>query len=93
MKAPKRQIRNDLKDIGPAKCVYPGGNLFGRHPETIRHALTPWIHHGGGGFNRFAHSAGRDLGNGDIGKGYKEERKEREDGGRNMQEGSVELKI
>ena len=29
-----------------------------RTMKRIYNALAPWIHHGGGGFNRFAHSAG-----------------------------------
>ena len=37
----------------------PRGNLnLERTMERVQNALAPWIHHGGGGFNRFAHSAG-----------------------------------
>ena len=37
----------------------PRGNLnLERTMKRTWSALAPWIHHGGGGFNRFAHSAG-----------------------------------
>ena len=63
MKTPKRQIQNDLKDIGPPECDDPGENLnLERTMKRVRYVLAPWIHHGGGGFNRFAHSAGPFVG-------------------------------